>query len=107
MAGLDDPKVIDLITRGPDGEFALIINHDRPWTDSDEEVACLLEKINNYAAFALDEGLVSAYPESASRSKRIQVDCVTEPTPKIADLLAKTDAALADYSMRLTVSRLA
>ncbi len=60
MAGLDDPEVIDLITEGRDGEFALIISHDRPWTDSTDELERLREKINNYAAFALEEGLVTS-----------------------------------------------
>jgi len=106
MAGIEDPGVIDLITRAPDGAVALIISHDRPWTDSDDEVDLLVEKINNYAAYALDEGLVSTYPESANRPKRIQVDCLSDPTPKIADVLAKSDAALAEYSIRLTVNRL-
>ena len=31
---------------------------------------------------------------------------MSDPTPKIADLLAKTDAALAEYSISLTVNRL-
>lgn len=106
MAGIDDPGVIDLITRAPDGAFAMIISHDRPWTDSDEEVDRLIEKVNNYAAFMLDEGLVGTYPESADHPKRIQVDCVDEPTPKITDVLARTDAALSPYSISLTVNQL-
>ena len=106
MAGIDDPGVIDLVTRAPDGAFALIISHDRPWTDSDEEVGRLVEKINSYAAYALDEGLVSTYPESADSPKRIQVDCISEPTAKIADVLAKTDSALASYSIGLVVNRI-
>ena len=106
MAGIDDPKTIDLITEGADGDIVLVISHDRPWTDSTDEVEQLREKINTYAWYALDEGLVSAYPQSANRPKRIQVDCLTEPTSRVAEVLVAADAALAAYSLSLTVNLL-
>lgn len=106
MAGLDDPGVIDLITEGSDGELALIITHDRPWKNSAAEVDQLGEKINNYAAFALDEALVSRYPQASSRPKRIQVDCVDPPPEKIAALLVEAERALREYSVGLTVNLL-
>ena len=106
MAGLQDPTVTDLVTETQDGEFVLVLSHDEPWTDADDELSRLLAKLNAYAAFALDEGLVSAYPSSADRPKRVRVDCTTPPTPRVAELLAAADAALQAYGMRLEVQQL-
>jgi hypothetical protein len=105
-AGLQDPTVIELITETQDGEFVLVLSHDEPWTDADDELSRLRGKLNTYAAFALDEGLVSAYPSSADRPKRVRVDCVTPPTPRVAELLAAADAALRAYEMSLEVHQL-
>ena len=104
MAGLDDPTVIDLVTEGRDGSIALIISHERAWTDSDEELDLLAEKINNYAAYALDEGLVSANPRSANRPKRVQVDCVTDPPARVSALLDTARSAMSGYSVDLVVN---
>lgn len=106
MAGLQDPTVIDLVTETRDGEFVLVLSHDEPWTDADDQLDRLRAKLNTYAAFALDEGLLSAYPSSANRLKRVRVDCVTPPTPQVAELLAAADAALQAYGMRLETQQL-
>ncbi len=61
MGGVREPNVIDLVTYdAATGEYALIMIEERPWTDSPEQLAQLSEKINNYAMFALDEGLLRA-----------------------------------------------
>lgn len=106
MAGLDDPAVIDAITQTPAGEVVLIISHDKPWTDSEDELAKLGDKINGYAFFVLDEGFVTAYPDLADRPRRVQVDCVAAPTPRVGDLLVQAEAALGAYGIPLTVNLL-
>ncbi|WP_375431315.1 DUF6572 domain-containing protein [uncultured Friedmanniella sp.] len=95
MSGLDDAGVVDAITQTPEGEVVLIISHDRPWTDSEDELSRLGEKINNYAFFVLDEGFALAYPDAVEQPKRVQVDCVSPPTPQVAELLTQAEAAFA------------
>lgn len=106
MPGLDDPAVIDAVTQTAEGEVVLIISHDRPWSDSDDELAQLGEKINNYAFFVLDEGFVTTYPDAADRPKRVQVDCLATPTPRVAALLGQAEAALRSYGIGLSVNLL-
>jgi hypothetical protein len=106
VAGLDDVGVIDAITQTPEGEVVLIISHDRPWTDTEDEVSRLGEKINNYAFFVLDEGFASTYPDAAEQPKRVQVDCVTPPTPRVADLLGQAEVAFAAYEIPVSVNLL-
>lgn len=43
--------------------YKLIMIEGRPWSDAPEQLVQLREKINNYAMFVLDEGLLRAYPE--------------------------------------------
>ena len=64
------------------------------------------EKINAYAFFVLDEGFVSAYPDLADRPKRVQLDCVATPTPRVAELLGQAEAALGSYGVGLSVNLL-
>lgn len=70
MAGRDDVGVIDAITQTAEGEVVSIISHDRPWTDGDEELTRLGEKIDNYAFFMLDEGSATSDPAAAEPSRR-------------------------------------
>lgn len=106
MAGLSDPGMIDLVGQDADGEVALIISHDKPWTDSEEELSRFVDKMNTYATFAMDEGLIRSFPEAAGKPLRIQIDCPTEPTPKVSDLVSTAEAKLAEYSIRVVVNLL-
>ena len=48
MAGIDDPKVVDLVTHeAQTGEYALVMVASRPWSDTDEQLTQLLQEINN------------------------------------------------------------
>ncbi|WP_146843994.1 DUF6572 domain-containing protein [Cellulomonas composti] len=99
--------MIDLVTYdAATGEYALIMIEERPWTDSPEQLAQLSEKINNYAMFALDEGLLRAYPQSAGHPVRIQLDCTGVPTPRAQEYLDLTTGRLGDYRIRFVVNLL-
>jgi hypothetical protein len=104
MADIQEPSVIDLVTHEPvTGEYALIMVEGRPWTDSHEQLAQLREKINSYAMFALDEGLLRAYPQSAGHPVRIQLNCADTPTPKAQELIDLATERLRDYRIRFVV----
>lgn len=105
MAGIHDTTVIDLVTHDPaSDEYALIMTEARPWTDSPEQLSQLREKINNYAMFAVDEGMTRAYPQAAGKPLRIQLDCASPPSTQAADLIDQARRRLADYKIRLVVN---
>ena len=107
MAGVHEPNVIDLVTHDPTtGEYALIMVEERPWTDSPEQLAQLGEKINNYAMFALDEGMLRAYPQSAGHPLRVQLDCANTPTSKAQELIDLATERLLCFRIRFVVNLL-
>lgn len=107
MAGIHEPNVIDLVTHDPSSdEYKLIMIEERAWSDAPEHLGQLSEKINNYAMFVLDEGLLRAYPETAGHSVCIQLDCATTPTAQAQELIDLASERLLDYGIRFTVNLL-
>lgn len=105
MAGIHDTSVIDLVTHDPaSDEYALIMTETRPWTDSPEQLSQLREKINNYAMFAIDEGMTRTYPQAAGKPLRIQLDCADPPSTEAATLIEQARRRLADYKIRFVVN---
>jgi hypothetical protein len=104
LAGVHEPNVIDLVTHDPScDEYKLIMIEERPWSDAPEQLVQLSEKINNYAMFVLDEGLLRAYPETAGHPLCIQLDCATAPTAEAQELINLASERLLDYGIRFTV----
>jgi hypothetical protein len=107
VAGVHEPTVIDLVTHDPSqDEYKLIMIEERPWSDAPEQLAQLSDKINNYAMFVLDEGLLRAYPETAGHPVCLQLDCATPPTAEVQNLINLASERLIDYGMRFTVNLL-
>jgi hypothetical protein len=105
MAGVHEPNLIDLVSHHAEsGEFALIMIEQRPWSDSTEQLAQLREKINTYAMFALDEGLLRMYPESAGHGLRIQLDCAGVPSRQAQELIDLATERLLVYGIRFVVN---
>jgi hypothetical protein len=107
VAGVHEPNVIDLVTHDSSrDEYKLIMIEERPWSDAPEQLAQLSDKINNYAMFVLDEGLLRAYPETAGHPVCLQLDCATPPTAEVQNLINLASERLIDYGMRFTVNLL-
>lgn len=87
-------------------EYKLIMVEDRPWSGAPEQLEQLREKINNYAMFVLDEGLLRSYPEAAGHPVCIQLDCVSTPTEDVQEFIDLASERLRDYGIRFTVNRL-
>lgn len=85
-------------------EYALIMVETRRWQNSPDQIVQLREKIDNYAMFALDEGLIRAYPEAANKSLRVQLDCVEPPTGEAAELVALATERLGEHQIRFLVN---
>ena len=107
MAGVHETNVIDLVTHDPSrDEYKLIMIEERPWSEAPEQLEQLSEKINNYAMFVLDEGLLRAYPETAGHSLCIQLDCATPPTAEAQELIDLASQRLLDFGIRFSVNLL-
>lgn len=105
MAGIQDTGVVDLVTHNSTSdEYTLIMIETRPWTDSTEQLAQLLEKINNYAVFALDGEMARAYPDSVGKQLRIQLDCQQEPSTRAAEVVDQARRQLADHNIPFEVN---
>jgi hypothetical protein len=103
-AGIEHPNVVDLVTVDGSGEYALIMIETRPWTNSSEQLQQLREKINTYAMFALDEGMVATYPQSAGQPLRFQLDCADPPTAEAAQLIETAGRRLSEHKIRFVVN---
>ncbi|WP_324644866.1 DUF6572 domain-containing protein [Pseudarthrobacter sp. LT1] len=107
MAGVHEPNVIDLVTYdSSSNEYKLIMVEERQWSEAPEQLAQLSEKINNYAMFVLDEGLLRAYPEIAGHPVCIQLDCAAPPSAEAQKLIDLASERLLGYGMRFTVNLL-
>jgi hypothetical protein len=99
--------VIDLVTHDRvHDEYKLIMVEDRPWAGAPEQLEQLREKINNYAIFVLDEGLLRSYPETAGHALCIQLDCVSTPTAEVQELIDLASERFLDHGIRFAVNLL-
>lgn len=105
MPGIDDPNAVDVVTQEADGTGVMIISHVQPWVNDREEADRLLAKINAYAAWALDGGLVQQFPQLTGKPLRIQVDCVDTPGKEVAEVLAAGVGSLGQYGIEFKVNR--
>lgn len=94
MAGLAESNTVDLVAQDDGGDFLVIMVETRPWGSDARQPLQLREKINAYAAFILDGGLVRHYPDAARRPVSIQLDCWSPPAPEISSILTAAAAKL-------------
>lgn len=104
VTGVQHAEIIDMVAQDMAGEYRLIMVEDRPWSGSSEQVQQLRDKINTYALFALDGGMVSRYPDSEGKPVRIQLDCRAMPTGATARLVELATLRLAAYRIDFVVS---
>lgn len=102
MAGMDESEVIDLVAQEEDGAALLVIVEARPWSSPLEQGEQLKAKLNTYAQFILDGGLVSHYPEFDGRPATIRLECAMEPPSAIQDILRVAGDRLAEYQLQVT-----
>lgn len=103
MAGVRDPEVIDVVAQDADGTVVMAMVEDRPWGDDPEQERQLREKINTYAGFVLDGSLVRDYPETQGQPVRVQLDCVEQPTGRIAVVTDHAATELVKLDIGFTV----
>ena len=80
---LQHAHVIDFIAQDPAStEVILGMTEPRPWDGSDRRVYQLQEKVNAYLSFALDGEMAENFPQFATKTVRLQLDCVETPDAK-------------------------
>jgi len=85
--GVENPKVIDLVTITTAGDVVLVMIDDRPWDGGVVRLAQLQDKINHYLAFALDGDMFVKFPQTRGRPLSLRLDCSTEPDARTREFL--------------------
>ena len=104
MAGIEDSNVVDVVAQDANGEYMVVMVETRPWGSDPNQLEQLKAKINAYASFILDGGLLSTYPETADKTVRVQLDCVTHPTTDVTAIVDRAKTALAEHSVGFAVN---
>ncbi|HEY3357890.1 MAG TPA: DUF6572 domain-containing protein [Polyangia bacterium] len=104
QAGVQNPKMIDLVTSKSDGTSVLLMIEERPWDGSDERLDQLQAKVNSYVSYALDGYLENQFPETAGMPFELRLDCASEPDQRSEEFIRRLNQALAKYGTRLEVA---
>ena len=105
--GVANPAVIDLFGYDKSrDEVLLVMNEDRPWNGSDEQLHDVQEKFNAYASFLLDGEMIAAHPELAGKKARIELRCAQMPDERGVELLGliHDQLELQDITMEVVVA---
>ena len=95
---------IDLITKTKNGVFVLVLIQRRKWTGSDAQLGALQQRLNEYAAFALDGELAKRYPEAKGKRVKIRLDIEHAPDRMTKAFLRRVKAALLAHRIPFEVS---
>ncbi len=101
-----EASTIDFIARDKDGGAVLILIDDQEWDGSAKRIAELQEKINAYAAYSIDGGLVRDHPDLAGKAVRLEVRCVHAPDPVAVHFLTAVKAVLLEHGLSLAVKQI-
>ena len=104
MAGLQEPETIDLVAQAADGRYLLVMVETRPWGTDPAQPDQLKAKINTYAQFALDGGLLSHYPQAANQAVVIRLDCPEPPDDEINAITSRAAEQLAKFDIEVAVN---
>lgn len=102
--GVQNPRIIDLITRDEDrGEVVLVMIEERPWESCPEQLEQLNDKLDSYLSYALDGHLVEQYPQYSGFPVQLRLDCIEQPRGTAAEMLDAARKVAAQYGVRVLV----
>lgn len=104
MAGIHESETIDLVARATDGRYVLVMVETRPWGADPAQPDQLKAKINTYAQFALDGGLLSHYPQAANQAIIIRLDCSQPPDEEINAITTRAAEQLTKFDIEVAVN---
>src|SRR6185436_14404941 len=87
--GVQNPKMVDLISVVPESQkVVLVMIERRPWGAVPEQFSQIEEKINRYLGYVLDGFLVQQYPQYEGRPVVLRLDCAEAPHGEAARFVA-------------------
>ncbi len=86
---VDQPKVIDIVSKDKNGDIVLTISDHLDWHDTQGHLTVLQEKINTYLTF-LDSGeIYEKYPDAKGHHVSIEVMFHYKPSPEAHPFLSE------------------
>jgi hypothetical protein len=86
---VDQPKVIDFISRNKKDEIVLTISDHLDWDDTQAHLVILQDKINSYLAFLESGEIYEKYPDAKGRRQRIEITFKYAPNQLAYSFLTK------------------
>jgi hypothetical protein len=74
-----DPQKVDVVSIASDGTVELGLVQSHPWTGSEAQLQSFQQKVQTYVSYAVDGGMVSAYPETRGLPWRLVVHSQNGP----------------------------
>jgi hypothetical protein len=103
--GVENPKIMDLITVDPEsGKVVLVMFERRAWGASPQQLAQIEEKINRYLGYTLDGFLVEHYPQHQGKTVQIRIDCAEAPHGVAQAFVDAAKLAAAAHGIELLVN---
>ncbi len=102
--GVENPKVVDLISVDPASDkVVLTMIERRPWGASPQQFQQIEEKINRYMGYALDGFLAEHHPEYEGKRVQIRLECAEEPHGEAVLFVKAASRAASDHGLELVV----
>jgi hypothetical protein len=103
--GVQNPKVMDLITLDPlSGAVVLVMFERRGWGADPQQLAQIEEKINRYLGYALDGFLVEHYPQHQGKRVHIRLDCIEPPAGEAVRFVEAATQAIRAHGLDFIVN---
>ena len=103
--GVQNPKMVDLISVEPESQKVIMAMFERrPWGAVPEQFGQIEEKINRYLGYVLDGFLTQQYPHYEGRPVIIRLDCAEAPHGEAARFVAAAAHAIASHGLELAVN---
>ena len=103
--GVENAKVIDLITLDPaTDKVVLVMVERRKWGASAQQFAQIEEKINRYLGYVLDGFLAEHYPQYEGRRVTIRLDCAEAPHGDAVAFVRAATHAIGEHGLELVVN---
>lgn len=94
---------IDLVAESPTREAVLVMVEERPWGEDPGQAHQLLVKVNSYHKYVVGRQLASDYPDLAGRPVTVRLQCATEPTEEIQNVINAATLGYQQYEIGFTV----
>ena len=105
VAGVENPKVLDLISVDPvSDKVVLTMIERRAWGASDRQFQEIEEKIDRYMGYALDGFLVQQYPQYEGKAVQIRLQCAEEPHGDAVLFVQAAARAAGDHGLGAVVA---